>query len=97
MSKVLKRTDQMVCVRGINVFPEKVEEVLLGFEGVGPGYSLIPKGKMGMNNHLTIRVETSPRILQGREEEKVSLRQKIQWAFRRAVGIGVEIEFVKDL
>jgi phenylacetate-CoA ligase len=96
MSKVLERTDQMVCVRGINVFPEKVEEVLWSFEGVGPAYSLVPKGKMGMNNHLTIRVEASPGILHGREEEKASLRQKIQLAIRRAVGIGVEIEFVKN-
>jgi phenylacetate-CoA ligase len=96
MSKVLERTDQMVCVRGINVFPEKVEEVLWSFGGVGPGYSLVPKGKMGMNNHLTIRVEASPGILHGREEEKASLRQKIELAIRRAVGIGVEIEFVKE-
>ena len=96
MSKVLKRTDQMVCVRGINVFPEKVEEVLLGIEGVGPGYSLVPKGKMGMNHQLTIRVEASSGILQGREEAKTSLRQKIELAIRRAVGIGVEIEFVKE-
>jgi len=96
MSKVLERTDQMVCVRGINVFPEKVEEVLWSFEGVGPAYSLVPKGKMGMNNHLTIRVEASPGILHGREEEKASLRQKIELAIRRAVGIGVEIEFVKE-
>ena len=96
MSKVLERTDQMVCVRGINVFPEKVEEVLWSFEGVGPAYSLVPKGKMGMNNHLTIRAEASPGILHGREEEKASLRQKIELAIRRAVGIGVEIEFVKE-
>jgi len=96
MSKVLKRTDQMVCVRGINVFPEKVEEVLFGIEGVGPGYSLVPKGKMGMNHHLTIRVEASSGILQGREEAKTSLRQKIELAIRRAVGIGVEIVFVKE-
>ena len=96
MSKVLKRTDQMVCVRGINVFPEKVEEVLWSFEGVGPAYSLVTKEKRGMNNHLTIRVEASPGILQGREEEKTSLRQKIELAIRRAVGIGVEVEFVKE-
>ncbi len=87
----------MVCVRGINVFPEKVKEVLWSFEGVGPGYSLVPKGKMGMNNHLTIRVEASSEILQGREEAKRSLRQKIELAIRRAVGIGVDIEFEKEL
>jgi phenylacetate-CoA ligase len=96
MSKVLERTDQMVCVRGINVFPEKVEEVLWSFGGVGPAYSLVTKEKRGMNNHLTIRVEASPGILHGRDEEKTSLRQKIELAIRRAVGIGVEVEFVKN-
>jgi phenylacetate-CoA ligase len=96
MSKVLERTDQMVCVRGINVFPEKVEEVLWSFGGIGPAYSLVTKEKRGMNNHLTIRVEASPGILHGRDEEKTSLRQKIELAIRRAVGIGVEVEFVKN-
>ena len=95
MSRVLKRTDQLVCVRGINVFPEKVEEVLSGFEGVGPGYSLLTKGKRGMTDHLTIRVEAAPNILESREEVKISVKQKIQLAFRRAVGIGVEIEFIR--
>ena len=95
MSKVLKRTDRMICVRGINVFPEKVEEVLSGFEGIGPGYSLTPRGKRGMNDHLTVGIEASPKILGEKEKERISLKQKIQLAFRRAVGIGVEVEFAK--
>ena len=85
----------MICVRGINVFPEKVEEVLSGFEGIGPGYSLTPRGKRGMNDHLTVGIEASPKILGGKEKERISLKQKIQLAFRRAVGIGVEVEFAK--
>jgi phenylacetate-CoA ligase len=96
MEKVLKRTDPMVCVRGINVFPEKIEEVLRGFEGVGPGYSLSVRARMGMNDQLTVRVEVSRHILEASEERKTILKERLQMAFRRAVGIGVEVEFVKE-
>ena len=60
MDRVLKRTDRMISVRGINVFPEKIEEVLAGFEGIGPGYFPVVGRKQGMNDRLKIRVEASP-------------------------------------
>jgi phenylacetate-CoA ligase len=94
MDKVLKRTDPMICVRGVNVFPEKVEEVLKGFEGIGPGYALSARVRMGMNDQLTVRVEVSPQILEVSEDRKTIIKERLQMAFRRAVGIGVEVEFV---
>jgi phenylacetate-CoA ligase len=93
MTKVLKRTDPMLCVRGINVFPEKVEEVLTNFKGVGPGYSLVPTEKRGMYDQLTVRVEASPEIMEASEDRKMLLKERVQLAFRRAVGLGVEVEF----
>ena len=93
MAKVLKRTDKMICVRGINIFPEKVEEVLAGIAAVGPGYSLQASGKRGMNDHLTIRIEASPEFLNSPEERRIALKERLRLAFRRAIGIGVEIEF----
>ncbi len=94
MTKVLKRTDPMLCIRGINVFPEKVEEVLDNFKGVGPGYSLVPTGRRGMKDQLTVRVEASPEILEASEDRKMLLKERIQLAFRRAVGLSVEVEFI---
>ncbi len=94
MEKVLKRTDQMLCVRGINVFPEKIEEVLKSGEGLGPGYSLSARGKMGMNDQLMVRVQASSVILESPEEKKVAIKERLHVAFRRALGIGVEVEFV---
>lgn len=93
MEKVLKRTDNMVCVRGINIFPEKIEEVLAGLASVGPGYSLKMTGKRGMNDQLLIRIQASPEVLAATEEKRIALKEKAQLAFRRAIGIGVEIEF----
>jgi phenylacetate-coenzyme A ligase PaaK-like adenylate-forming protein len=41
MSKVLGRVDDMMVIRGVNVYPSEVERVLLGFEHIGPHYQLV--------------------------------------------------------
>ncbi|MBU1208815.1 MAG: hypothetical protein KKH04_18130 [Proteobacteria bacterium] len=98
MDRVLHRTDQMMSVRGINVFPEKIEEVLvgIGIEGVGPGYSLEVMGKQGMNDRLKVLVEASPEIWGTKEERKIALQDVVQLALRRAIGLRVEVELVKN-
>ena len=94
MDRVIKRTDQMVSVRGINVFPEKIEEVLAGIDGVGPGYSMEVTEKKGMNDRLKVLVEASPEILASKEERKTALQEAVQLALRRAIGLRVEVEIV---
>jgi phenylacetate-CoA ligase len=95
MDRVLRRTDRMICVRGINVFPEKVEEVLASIEGVGPGYTLSTTGKTGMNDSLTVHVEASSELVEAQEERKMAVKERVRLAFRRALGLGVEVEFAK--
>jgi len=95
MDRVLKRTDQMIVVRGINVFPEKIEEVLAGIGGIKPAYSLFVQGKRGMNDQLKVRVEASAKILGAGEEGKVALQEALQQALRRALGLRVEVEVVR--
>ena len=95
MDRVLKRTDQMISVRGINVFPEKITEVLAGIPHAGPAYVLKASTKYGMNDQLTVQVETATEILQGREEQKAAFQERLQLAFRRALGLRVEVELSK--
>ncbi len=94
MDRVIKRTDQMVSVRGINVFPEKIEEVLAGIDGVGPGYSMEVTEKKGLNDRLKVLVEASPEILAAKEEKKIALQEAVHLALRRAIGLRVEVEIV---
>jgi phenylacetate-CoA ligase len=95
MERVLKRTDKMISVRGINVFPEKIQEVLASIEGIGPAYSMAVTEKQGMNDQLKLFVETSAAILEGKEERKVALQEAIHLALRRALGLRVEVELTK--
>ncbi|MFH0997291.1 MAG: phenylacetate--CoA ligase [Pseudomonadota bacterium] len=92
MNRIFKRTDQMISVRGINVFPEMIAEVLSGIEGIGPEYSLEINQKAGMNDQLTIRVKASPEIINATDSERTVLNEKIQFALRRALGLRVKME-----
>ena len=85
----------MISVRGINVFPEKITEVLAAIPDAGPGYVLKPRTKYGMNDQLTVQVEAAATILEGREEQRTAFQEALQLAFRRALGLRVEVELIK--
>jgi phenylacetate-CoA ligase len=95
MDRVLKRTDKMISVRGINVFPEKIQEVLATIEGIGPAFSMVVAEKRGMNDQLKVRVEAREEFLEGKEEREITLQEVVQLALRRALGLRVEVELTK--
>ena len=56
MENLSGRSDDMLKIRGVNVFPSQIEEVVLGTEGLGPHYEIIVE-REGYNDKLTVRVE----------------------------------------
>ena len=50
-----------------------------------------------MNDQLTVQVETAMEILEGREEQKAAFQERLQLAFRRALGLRVEVELIKEV
>ena len=56
MENLSGRSDDMLKIRGVNVFPSQIEEVILGIEGLGPHYEIIVE-KKGYSDILTVRVE----------------------------------------
>ena len=82
------RTDDMLKIRGVNVFPSQIEEVLLGIEEIGPHYEIIVKRK----NHsdiLEIRVELVKPVDAYKELE--ALEQKIKYKLRIVLGLDAKI------
>ena len=92
MDGVLKRADKMISIRGINVFPEKIQEVLATFPGMGPGYRTSVSKKKGMNDQLGMEIEASPEIMGAGEEKREALRDAIHLALRKTIGLRVEVE-----
>ena len=56
MAKPMGRTDDMLIIRGVNVFPSQIEEVILSVEELGPHYEIILE-REGYLDKLTVKVE----------------------------------------
>jgi phenylacetate-CoA ligase len=86
MAKVTGRTDDMMIVRGVNVFPSQVEEQILTVEGLTPHY-LCVLTRPGNLDELTVRVERHPSAGDPRLGERLAERVKQ----RIGVTVGVEV------
>jgi len=81
MARVYGRSDDMMIIRGVNVFPSQIEAVLLEIEGVEPHYEIVLE-RRGALDDVEIRVEVTPDIFEGKMSRLVELektvRQKVQ-------------------
>ena len=86
MEKVLGRNDDMLIIRGVNVFPSQIESVLLTMGQIEPHYQLIvDRGDDQMDN-LEVRIESSSEINQHQKLEG-GIRSNLQ----NALGIGCSV------
>ena len=94
MRRVRGRTDDMLIIRGVNVFPSQIESVLMEIEGVPPHYQLIVDREAGLDI-LEVRVEVSEEMfsdrIQGLEEWQDVIRGEIQ----SYLGIEVKVVLVE--
>jgi len=81
MSRVVGRTDDMLVIRGVNVFPSEVERVLLGFGGVEPHYQLVVE-RSGHLDELTVQIEGTA--------DPAPVREQLE----RALGVSARVEVV---
>jgi phenylacetate-CoA ligase len=95
MEKVLGRTDDMLVVRGINVFPSQVEHVLLQFEELEPQYVIYVDREKDRLDRLEVWVEASPALHdRGKDAIKVTT-EKVKAALRDALYISAAVKVVE--
>ena len=86
MEKVLGRNDDMLIIRGVNVFPSQVETVLLGMNQVEPHYQLVVGRGADLMDNLEIRVESTERASQ-----HIAIKGILETSLRSALGIGCNV------
>jgi phenylacetate-CoA ligase len=86
ISKVLGRTDDMMIIRGVNVFPSQIEHALLGVDGLEPHYQILLGTRPDHQTGLRVRVETS--------SPDPALEDRAGEAFRNALDLSVAVELV---
>jgi phenylacetate-CoA ligase len=94
MDKCLGRSDDMLIIRGVNLFPSQVESVLLEISGIKPHYLLIVDRQNNLDT-LELKVEVEEEFFHDKISELESLRQKIQQTLESSTGIGLKVTLVE--
>jgi phenylacetate-CoA ligase len=108
MRRVLGRADDMLIIRGVNVFPSQVESVLLRSREVAPHY-VIEVNRKGRMDDLNIRVEVTPDVMEKmaakvlttdlkafalEEEELLKIKREVQKNIKDIIGVNTDITLV---
>lgn len=88
MENLSGRSDDMLKVRGVNVFPSQIEEVILSFDELGPHYEIIVE-REGYSDKLSVRVELAKSTDSFGELE--SLSNRVRGKIRTILGLDVKI------
>lgn len=91
MPKVTGRTDDMMIIRGVNVFPSQIEEVLMGVAGVEPHYQIIVS-REGNLDSLEVQAEASGLVA---EADRDGLSRQIQTEIKDLLGVSSKVTIVK--
>ena len=93
MSKVVGRTDDMLIIRGVNVFPSQIETVLLNTQNIEPHYQIIVE-RIGNLDTITIEIEISDNLFSDTVGKIESTKRKIAAELDSVLGISADIVFV---
>lgn len=94
MDRVRDRTDDMLIVRGVNVYPSQVESVLTEIEGTSPHYQIIVDRK-GAMDELEILVEVKEGFFFDEMKRLRSFKEKVEEKMESALGISAKIKLVE--
>jgi phenylacetate-CoA ligase len=94
MSRISGRTDDMLIIRGVNVFPSQIESVLVGIEEAQPHYQLIVR-REGSLDTLEVQVEVDERFFSDEIKQLESLRRKVKSEIESVVGVNIRVKLVE--
>lgn len=93
MDKTTGRTDDMIKIRGVNVFPSQVESALLGIDKIGPHYMLIVR-REGFHDTLEVQVEMTDSSVLEKFSELEALHNTIKHKIKTVLGIDIKVTLV---
>lgn len=94
MKKVRTRTDDMLIIRGTNVFPSQVEDILAKIDGVSPHYRIEVDNETGLDR-MTIMVELLPEAFSDSYEEMNAFKKKIAHTLKQTMLVASEVKLIE--
>ena len=93
MENLSGRTDDMLKIRGVNVFPSQIEEVLINTDGIGPNYEIVVERK-DHSDILTVKVEVAAEGMMDSYAALEELEDKIKKKLHMTLGLDCKIQLV---
>ncbi|MCL2102474.1 MAG: phenylacetate--CoA ligase [Syntrophorhabdaceae bacterium] len=94
MSRVLGRTDDMIIIRGVSVYPIQIENVLAEIEGMQPEYQIVVDRK-GAMDEATVLVEAGESIFFDQMKHQKDMVDQIKSRIAHEIGVSVEVKLVE--
>ena len=94
MDKISGRTDDMLKIKGVSVFPSQIEKALLSIKGVEPHYQIILT-RPELLDQIEVKVEASPDIFFDNVKELIAIRDKLAEAIHDEIGLRVNVTLVE--
>jgi phenylacetate-CoA ligase len=91
ISRIIGRTDDMIIVRGVNIFPQQIERVLMGVKAVAQNYQIV----LESYDQMTVRVEISKELFDGKVEHLVNLQSEITEKLRSEILVKPKVELLE--
>lgn len=95
MHRVMGRTDDMLIVRGVNVFPTQIEAALMEVEGTEPQYLIVVDRERGSMDTMEVWVEVSTRFFSDEIRELEKMERKITDELQSALGVTLKVKLVE--
>ncbi|NJD91469.1 MAG: phenylacetate--CoA ligase, partial [Geobacter sp.] len=94
MKKTMGRSDDMLIIKGVNVFPSQIEEVLVAIEGCEPHYQLIVEKKNSVDS-IEVQMEVTENIFFDEMKLQRAFIDKVQKKIENVIGVGVTVKLVE--
>jgi phenylacetate-CoA ligase len=94
MKKTMGRSDDMLIIKGVNVFPSQIEEVLVAIEGCKPHYQLVIERK-GALDVLEVCIEVTENIFFDEMKKQRAFLEMVEKRIDSVLGVGVSVKLVE--
>jgi phenylacetate-CoA ligase len=93
--RITGRSDDMLIINGVNVFPSQIEEVIMGMKEVGNNYLIIVE-KDGSLDRLTVKTEVSPDTFMDDSRPLNALKDRIKATLQASISISPRVELLES-
>jgi phenylacetate-CoA ligase len=94
MGRVRGRSDDMLIIRGVNVFPSQIESVIMEVDGIEPHYQLVVE-REGRLDSLTVMVEVNERIFSDEVKNMQAMEQSLEKNIKEMLGVAAKVRLVE--